>query len=281
MDADNPPRSPDDSEDPVAERLAGEILDGKSVSWDAIITRAETLDPDLARQLRFLADVAAVHRPATTVSAPTIEGRDAPLLQPHDDRRWGPLTLVEKIGAGAFGEVFRAWDHRLDREVALKLLRRREVLSDDDMASIEEGRLLARVRHPNVVTVYGAERIDGRAGIWMEFVHGATLAQLVDKHGPFTADDATTIGIDLCGALAAVHDADLLHRDIKPQNVMRDPSGRVVLMDFGTVHDSGDDTTGSGNIAGTPCTWLRSCSVVVRQRSRAIMDRLPRCCSGS
>ena len=90
----------------------------------------------------------------------------------------------------------------------------------DARGVIEEGRLLARVRHPNVVTVFEAEEIESRIGIWTEFITGHTVAHLVKALGVFSAADATAIGIDLCGALGAVHAAGLLHRDVKAQNVM-------------------------------------------------------------
>ena len=80
---------------------------------------------------------------------------------------------------------------------------------------IEEGRLLARVRHPNVVTVYGAERIGGRVGVWMELVHGSTLETELREHGPFEVEPVIQIGVELGDALAAVHRAGLLHRDVK------------------------------------------------------------------
>src|SRR5207244_2811767 len=98
---------------------------------------------------------------------------------------------------------------------------------------IDEGRLLARIRHPNVVTVHGADRIDGRVGLWMEYIHGRTLERSLAEQGPFSAPEAGEIGIQVCRALAAVHQAGLLHRDIKAQNVMREDGGRLVLMDFG------------------------------------------------
>ena len=95
---------------------------------------------------------------------------------------WGHLRLVEVIGRGAFAEVYRAWDTRLDREVALKLLTAAAPTGDALATSIiEEGRLLARVRHPNVVTIYGADRIDDRVGLWMEFVKGRTLEQVLQQ----------------------------------------------------------------------------------------------------
>ena len=116
---------------------------------------------------------------------------------------------------------------------------------------LAEGRLLARVRHPNVITVYGAEAIDGQVGLWMEFIRGLTLDDVLAQQGPFAAREATFVGIDVCRALAAVHRAGLVHRDVKGANIMREAGGRLVLMDFGTGHDlaaAGPD----GRMAGTP-----------------------------
>jgi TolB-like protein len=150
--------------------------------------------------------------------------------------------------------VYRAWDTRLDREVALKLLRRQDSLhARIASAVIEEGRMLAQVRHPNVVTVHGADRNAGRVGLWMEFIHGRTLEQVLRERGPFGAGEATLIGLDLCRAMSAVHRAGLLHRDIKAHNVMREDGGRIVLMDFGTGLDRGDDSVDlAPGLAGTP-----------------------------
>lgn len=167
-----------------------------------------------------------------------------------DQRRtWGPLTLLERVGRGSFADVYRALDTRLDREVALKLLRERGAHLGEGDSAIREARLMAKLRHPNVVTVYGAERIDGQVGIWTEFIHGRTLAHLVRQQGPLGAGETSVIGIDLCRALAAVHQAGLLHRDIKAENVMREDGGRVVLMDFGAGHEF---ESGSSAVAGTP-----------------------------
>src|SRR5262245_34450563 len=99
--------------------------------------------------------------------------------------QWGGLVLIEQIGHGSFGTVYRAHDPQLDRPVALKLLRRTS--SDEQLASrlLHEGQTLARVRHPNVVTVYGAGTHDGRVGLSMEFVRGLTLEQMLGSHGSF------------------------------------------------------------------------------------------------
>ena len=104
-------------------------------------------------------------------------------------------------------------------------------------AAIQEGRALARVRHPNVVTIYGAERIGTHVGLWMEFIRGRTLHEALAQGGPFEPPAVAAIGVELAGALGAVHDAGLVHGDIKAQNVMLADDGRVVLMDFGAGRD--------------------------------------------
>ena len=168
--------------------------------------------------------------------------------------RWGSLVVRERVGAGVFGEVYRAYDEQLQREVALKLLRVGSRSSDRLAAKVlNEGRLLARLRHPNVVLVHGVEARGDRVGLWMEFVRGCTLEQLLDRQGLFGAREAALIGQDLCRALAAVHAAGLVHRDVKAQNVMREEGGRVVLMDFGTGVPVREDESGRGApAAGTP-----------------------------
>jgi serine/threonine-protein kinase len=146
-------------------------------------------------------------------------------------------------------------DGQLQREVALKLLWPVAAAANPARA-LNEARLLARIRHPNVAIVYGADHIRGRVGLWMELVKGRTLAALLRTQGPFGAREAALIGLDLCRALAAVHGAGLLHGDIKAHNVMREEGGRTVLMDFGTgkdLHLDRSDQQGSGNdFAGTP-----------------------------
>ncbi|MBC8165394.1 MAG: protein kinase, partial [Bryobacteraceae bacterium] len=125
---------------------------------------------------------------------------------------WGHLTILEQVGAGGFGVVYRAWDPTLEREVALKLLNRK---FSENVCLKEEGRLLARLRHPNVVTVYGCDTYGGRTGLWQEFIHGRTLSHVIAKHGSFGAREAVTVGSEVCLALAAVHKAGLVHRDVK------------------------------------------------------------------
>jgi serine/threonine protein kinase len=161
---------------------------------------------------------------------------------------WGPFRLLEKVGQGSFGEVYRAYDTVLEREVAVKLL----LTGGDGPAAgsdiLREARLLARVRHPNVVSIYGVDRFNGRVGFWSDFVKGRTLTALLGLQGPFGAREAAAIGIEICKALSAVHGAGLLHRDIKAGNVMREEGGRILLMDFGLSLEH----TGARGLSGTP-----------------------------
>ena len=213
--------------------LAGAILDGSPIDWESADSDAAPEDRPVVRRLKSIAAIARAHHGG-------------------EPETWGSLRLLEPIGRGAFGDVYRAWDSRLDRQVALKLLAADPSASNQLATSmIEEGRLLARVRHPNVVTIYGAERIEDRVGLWMEYIDGRTLHQLVVEDGrPFSPREVAAIGQALCGAVAAVHAAGLLHRDIKAQNVMMARDGRVVLMDFGSGRDRGG--TSEAALAGTP-----------------------------
>ncbi|HLK62207.1 MAG TPA: protein kinase [Bryobacteraceae bacterium] len=162
-------------------------------------------------------------------------------------RTWGPFRIVKKLGQGSFGEVYRAWDPTLEREVALKLLQPSGD-SDDYKSVLREARLIARVRHPNIVSVYGVDRHDDRVGFWSELIDGKTLSSLIDTQGPFSPTETALIGVELASALSAVHAAGLLHRDIKTSNAMRESGGRIRLLDFGLSHEHG---TGIA-FAGTP-----------------------------
>jgi eukaryotic-like serine/threonine-protein kinase len=164
-------------------------------------------------------------------------------------RAWGRFRLLGRIGKGAFGEVYRAFDTHLNHEVALKLS-----ASDrwPNAHALRESRNLARVRHPNVVALYDAGTSEGRVGLWMELIRGATLSELLRNFGSFSAGEATIIGEDLCRALAAVHAAGLIHGDIKAQNVMREHGGRVVLMDFGASQGFDETCHELGRLTGTP-----------------------------
>jgi eukaryotic-like serine/threonine-protein kinase len=199
--------------------------------WEAAIHRC--LDPVADRRFPSITSVLQAiddegRTRSVAVSTSTIE---AP-------KKWGQFQLLQRIGVGGFGEVYRAWDLTLEREVALKLLVPHGLKPEEEFASIvSEARAMARVRHPNTVSVYGVDSHDGRVGLWSDFIRGQTLAQWVEAEGPRPEKETVEIGIALCDALSAVHHAGLLHRDIKPGNAMRADDGRILLMDFGLSHE--------------------------------------------
>jgi serine/threonine protein kinase/Tfp pilus assembly protein PilF len=188
-----------------------------------------------------------------TIPIDTLAGKlNAPAERtesPAPAATWGDFSLLARVGFGGFGEVYRAWDPHLQREVALKLLLRGVAAGEGEYeAMLREARALASVRHPNIVPVYGIDRHHGRVGFWTDFVRGKTLSVLVGEQGTFGAREAALIGLDVARALSAVHRAGMLHRDIKAENVMREEGGRILLMDFGLSALEQRET----NIAGTP-----------------------------
>jgi Tfp pilus assembly protein PilF len=143
--------------------------------------------------------------------------------------------------------VYRAFDAKLQRHVALKLLLPNDLDRDaQGQAVLREARALARLRHPNVIPVYGVDRYEGRVGFWTDFVSGETLAEIVRAHGAMSAREAALVAIDVCRAVGALHTAGLLHRDIKAGNVMREQGGRILLLDFGLTQEQGSSDSASG-----------------------------------
>ena len=175
--------------DALLERVASAILDDAPIDWADVESRSDQSDRSVLEQLRLLATLRTVARATESPEGSKLES-------------WGHLRVFERIGRGAFGEVYRAWDPRLDREVALKLLPIDSAAGDSrKSAFIEEGRLLARVRHPNVVTLYGAERIGARIGLWMELVRGRTLEDVLHEGRTFTTKEVIDLGVELCKAI--------------------------------------------------------------------------------
>ncbi len=231
--------------------LAAAIADGRPVDWASLAAHAATSE-ERARLERFalLANVAGVHAVHGEPPAP----RNLPDLAPGE--HWGTLRVVERIGAGTSGTVYRAHDPALARDVALKILDLPDTADRAALDAVREGRLLARVRHVNVVSVFGADVREGRVGVWMELVEGGTLESELQRRGPLPDAEVLTIAEALASALRAVHAAGVLHRDLKTDNVMRDArDGRIVLTDFGAGRDR---TYGGGDCAPWPATLAGS-----------------------
>jgi serine/threonine protein kinase len=169
----------------------------------------------------------------------------------------GQYLLTEQVGRGGFAVVWRARDQRLHRDVAAKQLFlppyfTSEQLREHRARTLREARSAARLSHPGVVTVYDAVEHDGVPWIIMEFVQGRTLGQIVRTEGPLTPSRAAGLGLRLLDALRAAHAAGVLHRDVKPGNVIVGDD-RVGLGDFGIARIEGDDElTQSGILMGAP-----------------------------
>jgi serine/threonine protein kinase len=194
------------------------VCDNLPVDWDEENERATPLDKPLIRSLRELSQVAERNA-----------GFLATAAEFPEPGQYGRLELLAVLGSGTHGRVYHARDLLLDRDVAVKVL---DTHAEDEVR-LQEARRLASIRHPNVVTIHDVAAVAGRAALVMERLHGESLDRYAAEQGPLDATIIASIGADLAGALGAVHASGLVHRDVKAQNVMREPSGRIVLMDLG------------------------------------------------
>ena len=173
----------------------------------------------------------------------------------------GPYTVIAKIGEGGMGEVYRARDTKLDRDVALKVLSDSFTSDPDRLARFErEARLLASLNHPNIGHIYGLEEAEGgrSRALVLELVEGPTLADLIGQ-GPMAIDEALPIARQIAEALEAAHGQGIIHRDLKPANVKVRDDGTVKLLDFGLARPVAEDDmqtvanmTLAGRVFGTP-----------------------------
>jgi serine/threonine protein kinase len=148
-------------------------------------------------------------------------------------RTLGHYRIVEKIGEGGMGEVYRAHDERLDRDVAIKVLPKAVAQDADRVARFErEAKLLASLSHQNVATLHGFEEHEGQRFLVMELAEGETLAERI-KRGSIPIDDALDYARQIAEGLEAAHKYGIIHRDLKPANVMVSPEGKVKVLDFG------------------------------------------------
>ncbi|MEZ0095733.1 protein kinase [Streptacidiphilus sp. EB129] len=169
----------------------------------------------------------------------------------------GRYRLVERIGRGGMGTVWRAEDRMLDREVAVKELAV-SGLPPDELATVharmkQEARAAGRIKHTGVVTIYDVLEQDGRPWIVMELVDGRSLAEIITTEGTLLPRDAARVGAQVLAALEQARHLGVLHRDVKPANVLLERAGRVVLTDFGIATIEGSTAlTHTGDIVGSP-----------------------------
>jgi serine/threonine protein kinase len=163
----------------------------------------------------------------------------------------GRFRKVRPLGHGGFGTVWLAVDTQLDRTVAVKIAHAPDAETEERM--LREARALAAVHHPNCVRVYDiVSDVDG-LGLVMEYIEGQQLADMVHENGPLDDVAAARLWMTMAGALSAAHTKGVLHRDVKPANVIIDPEGNAHLIDFGIARSKGDSTlTAAGMMVGTP-----------------------------
>ena len=175
--------------------------------------------------------------------------------------RIGTYEIIDLLGEGGMGSVYRATDARLGREIAIKTLPPDLARDEHALARFErEARFLAALNHPNIATIHGIEEQRGERFLVLELVHGETLDNVV----PLPVERATKTAIEIAAALEAAHDAGIVHRDLKPSNVKITPDGRVKLLDFGiakhvvaadertNASTAVADLTRAGTVVGTP-----------------------------
>jgi serine/threonine protein kinase len=148
--------------------------------------------------------------------------------------RLGPYEIVSSLGAGGMGEVYRARDSRLGRDVAIKVLPPAFVADRERLARFErEARVLAALNHPNIAAIYGVERIDDGRALILELVEGETLDQKLRDGAGLPMSEALGMARQIAEALEAAHEKGIVHRDLKPANIKITPDGTAKVLDFG------------------------------------------------
>src|SRR5262250_2157922 len=166
--------------------------------------------------------------------------------------RLGPYEVLVPLGAGGMGEVYRARDTKLNRDVALKVLPDAFTADPDRLARFErEALVLASLNHPKIAAIYGLEDAGEPHALVMELVEGPTLADRL-AHGPFPLDEALAIARQIAEALETAHDQGVIHRDLKPANIKLRTDGTVKVLDFGLAKAVDPGATGKASVLNSP-----------------------------
>ena len=247
-------------------RLLGELSERARLGQPPDVDGLAGQHPDLAAELRELWAAAqfAAEFAGGTGSRPLDAGgrsprrRPAPLVSGLSGRTFGDFELLEEIGRGGMGVVYKAQQKGLDRVVALKMILRGEHATPGDLARFQvEAQAAGGLDHPNIVPVYAAGEHEGQAYFSMRHVEGETLSMLLAR-GPLRARDAAALLATVARAVDFAHQKGILHRDLKPSNILLDASGVPHVTDFGLakrVRADSDDAAGltqTGGIVGTP-----------------------------
>lgn len=268
-----------DHDELLASLLAG-LSDDVRAGRTPEIERISQENPQLASELRELwaiAQVAEVARPKSDTlphSQATGDTIQSPTSLP---RTFGDYELLEEVGRGGMGVVYRAKQRSLGRTVAVKMVREAHLATTEDAARFQaEAEAAARLKHPNIVTVHEVGMVEGQAYFCMEFVEGPSLSQYVAKHGPLPLRDAAHLVAAVARAVHHAHNEGILHRDLKPANVLLSHSEKLPktehtpflntelsnqysaffpkVTDFGLAKqiDRAESLTKTGDVVGTP-----------------------------
>ncbi len=218
-----------------------------------------------AQLVEYMMQAAGASATQPLAAAPTAvrQAADRPSLGGAEDLRPGSVfagryEVKEVLGAGGMGVVYRAYDRELQEPVAIKTLRPDTVAGDPVALERfkQEIRLARKITHRNVVRTYDLGEVNGMYYLTMEFVEGTSLKQLIQSRGRLPVPVTLTVGKQLCRALEVAHEQGVIHRDIKPQNIVVEPNGFLKVMDFGIARlanpPKGKGLTEAGMAIGTP-----------------------------
>ena len=244
--------SPSDADSPTLIELPRAVSDSEATRVDPEATlvdsEATPVDPD--------ATIVEGMPPPLTSPPPPIRRPTRPQVNPIlevGDVLGGRYEILQLLGEGGMGAVYKARDRELDRPVALKLIRPELASSSAMLARFKQELLLSRqVTHKNVIRIYDLGDADGVKFITMEFVEGRDLRSIIHEKQKLSPQESVEIMQQVCQALEAAHSVGVIHRDLKPQNIMREDSGRILVMDFGLARTmEGDRMTQTGALVGT------------------------------
>ena len=251
------PQLLDARDDLLAGLLAG-LSDDLRSGRTADVEKRAIENPTLASELRelwALAQVVELAKPKNE-TLPFVAPRSDTALSPSSlPRTFGDFELLEEVGRGGMGVVYRAKQNSLGRTVAVKMVREAHLATPADAARFrDEAEAAARLKHPNIVTVHEVGNNDGQAYFCMEFVEGPSLSQYVAKHGPLPPRDAARIVAAVARAVHHAHTEGILHRDLKPANVLLANAVLPKVTDFGLAKriDRAESLTKTGAVIGTP-----------------------------
>jgi tetratricopeptide (TPR) repeat protein/predicted Ser/Thr protein kinase len=226
---------------------------GESNSADA--AHCDKCKTPLYEHVETIASAGPAREWSTPGDAPTAIDVGTPaLLERGTILGTGRYEILDNLGQGAMGAVYKAKDRELDRLVALKVVQPELAASKNILKRFKQELILARqITHRNVVRIFDIGDTDGVKFITMEFIDGSDLKSVILQRGKFPAKEAVGIVQQICHALEAAHNEGVVHRDLKPQNIMIDRTGRVVVMDFGIAHSKDlPGLTMTGALVGTP-----------------------------